>query len=68
MRPGRKRPSVPQKKNFLLLLEKARTLDEKVQEEFIAARDYEGLDAYILRHLMGADAGKGKKKQQPERK
>ncbi len=38
---------------FLHLLEKVRTLDSKVEKQYIAERDYEGLDAYILRHLLG---------------
>ncbi len=38
---------------FLNLLEKVRTLDKKTEQEFIAARDYEGLDFYILQHLTG---------------
>ncbi len=42
------------KDNFGLLLEKVRTLDEKRVEQLIGERDYEGLDAFILRHLMGA--------------
>ena len=42
---------------FFLLLEKVRTLDHKLERELIAARDYEALDAYILRHLLGAKKG-----------
>jgi xylose isomerase len=38
---------------FLYLLEKVRTLDRKKEKEFIEARDYEGLDNFILKHLMG---------------
>ena len=41
------------RRTFLHLLEKVRTLDRKVEQEFIAARDYEGLDFYILEHLLG---------------
>jgi xylose isomerase len=41
---------------FKLLLEKSRTLDRKVEKQHIEARDYEGLDAYILRHLLGEKA------------
>ncbi|MDE0635464.1 MAG: TIM barrel protein [Candidatus Poribacteria bacterium] len=41
------------RRTFLNLLEKVRTLDRKVEQEFIAARDYEGLDFYILEHLLG---------------
>ncbi len=38
---------------FLCLVEKARRLDRARVGELIAARDYEGLDALILNHLMG---------------
>jgi xylose isomerase len=38
---------------FLRLLEKVRTLDRKLERQFIDARDYEALDAYVLGHLMG---------------
>lgn len=41
------------KERFLFLLEKVRTLDTKLEQQFIAARDYEELDRYILCHLMG---------------
>ena len=41
------------RRTFLNLLEKVRTLDKGVEQEFIAARDYEGLDFYILEHLLG---------------
>jgi len=34
------------------LVEKVRTLDRKREQEFIKARDYEGLDLFILKHLM----------------
>jgi len=44
------------KETFLLLLEKVRTLDHKVVEQHVSERDYEGLDAYLLRHLLGATA------------
>jgi xylose isomerase len=37
---------------FLYLVEKVRTLDRKKEKEFIEARDYEGLDNFILKHLM----------------
>lgn len=36
---------------FLRLVEKARSLDRTCVSEYIAARDYEELDAYILNHL-----------------
>ncbi len=41
------------RKTFLHLLEKVRTLDTKVERQYIDNRDYEGLDAFVLRHLMG---------------
>ena len=37
---------------FLWLLDKVRTLDAKTEAELIKARDYEGLDRFIMRHLM----------------
>ena len=42
------------RRTFLNLLEKVRTLDRNVEQEFIASGDYEGLDFYILEHLLGA--------------
>ncbi len=41
------------RKMFLRLLEKVRTLHREIERQFIDARDYEGLDFYILEHLMG---------------
>jgi len=41
------------RRTFLNLLEKVRTFDKKVEQEFIKSRDYEGLDFYILEHLLG---------------
>lgn len=38
---------------FNFLLDKVRTLDTALEVQFIAARDYEELDRYILCHLMG---------------
>jgi xylose isomerase len=38
---------------FLALLEKVRTLNRKKEAALIAARDYEGLERYIVEHLMG---------------
>ncbi len=42
------------RETFLNLLEKVRTLDKKVEQQFIESRDYEGLDFYILQHLLGS--------------
>lgn len=44
---------VSSRKTFLNLLEKVRTVDKNIEEQFINARDYEGLDFYILQHLIG---------------
>ncbi|MBN1589957.1 MAG: TIM barrel protein [Pirellulales bacterium] len=38
---------------FLHLVEKVRTYDRARERELIAARDYESLELYVLRHLMG---------------
>ena len=43
---------------FLWLLEKVRTLDAKAEAELIKARDYEGLDRLVTRHLMTGDLPK----------
>jgi xylose isomerase len=39
---------------FMLLVEKVRTYDWRRVEEFRASRDYEGLERYTLKHLLGA--------------
>jgi xylose isomerase len=38
---------------FLHLVEKVRTMDQKLVAQFRDARDYEALELYILRHIMG---------------
>jgi len=38
---------------FLHLVEKVRTVDKELERQFIDARDYEALEAYTLRHLLG---------------
>jgi xylose isomerase len=38
---------------FLHLVEKVRSADKELQQQFIDARDYEALEAYTLRHLLG---------------
>ena len=41
------------RETFLALLEVARSIDDAEVEAFRSARDYEGLDQFILRKLMG---------------
>lgn len=38
---------------FQHLVEKVRTYDRKLEQQFIEARDYEALELYVLKHLMG---------------
>lgn len=38
---------------FLHLVDKVRSADRKLEAELIAARDYEGLEAYTIEHLLG---------------
>ncbi len=45
---------------FLHLVDKVRTADKKLEQQFIEARDYEALEAYTLRHLMGVSDGAAK--------
>ena len=56
MRTQRKEQSTKHLSNsrelFLHLVEKVRTLDRKQEEEYVDARNYEGLDMFILEHLM----------------
>ncbi|MBM3241268.1 TIM barrel protein [Candidatus Poribacteria bacterium] len=40
------------RKMFLSLLDKVRTLNKEIERQFIESRDYEGLDFFILEHLM----------------
>lgn len=42
---------------FEHLVAKARSLDTQAEQAFIDARDYEGLELFILRHLMGVGEG-----------
>jgi len=39
---------------FLHLVTKVRGLDRAKERQFVEARDYEGLELFILKHLMGA--------------
>ncbi len=39
---------------FLLLVDKVRSLDQKLIAQYRDARDYEALEWYILQHLLGA--------------
>ena len=41
------------RKMFMHMLDLARSVDEKKVEAFRAERDYEGLELYILEHLLG---------------
>jgi len=45
--------SQEQPRTFLHLVEKARTLDAKLVQQFRDARDYEALELHVLKHLMG---------------
>jgi xylose isomerase len=38
---------------FLHLVQKVRTLNRNVERQYIEQRDYEGLELYVLKHLMG---------------
>jgi xylose isomerase len=38
---------------FLHLVEKVRTFDHDVERRCVEARDYEALEAYVLKHLLG---------------
>jgi xylose isomerase len=38
---------------FLALVDKVRSLDRNTERQLIEARDYEGLEIFILRHLLG---------------
>jgi xylose isomerase len=38
---------------FLALVQKVRTVDQKLVQQYRDARDYEALELYILKHIMG---------------
>lgn len=38
---------------FKLLLEMSRSVDEKIIEQYVGDRDYEGLDLFIMKHIIG---------------
>jgi len=38
---------------FLLLVDKVRSYDRKLEKQFIDNRDYEGLEMHVVKHLMG---------------
>jgi xylose isomerase len=38
---------------FLHLVEKVRSYDRNLERQHVEARDYEGLELYVLKHLMG---------------
>jgi xylose isomerase len=42
------------RRTFLLLVEKARSFNEKEAQRLIADRDYQALDQLVLEHLLGA--------------
>ena len=50
---------------FLHLVEKVRTVDRELERELIEARDYEALDAYTLRHLLGVSKERAMNSQLP---
>jgi len=54
-------PAVEHLKNsramFLYLVEKVRSLDQKLVQQYRDDRDYEALEFYILRHLLGQRNG-----------
>jgi xylose isomerase len=41
------------RRTFLHLVDKVRSGDGRLVQQFRDARDYEALDAYLLAHLMG---------------
>jgi xylose isomerase len=41
------------KEIFLQLVEVSRRIDRQEWQSYVAARDYEGLELFILRNLMG---------------
>jgi len=41
------------RRTFLLLVEKARSFDEKAAQKLIADRDYQALDQMVIEHLLG---------------
>src|SRR5262249_25685244 len=47
---------------FLDLVEKVRTVDKTLVEQFVSARDYEALEAYTLEHLMGVPTKPAKRR------
>jgi xylose isomerase len=38
---------------FLALVDKVRSFDRAAEARFVAERDYEGLEMFVLRHLLG---------------
>jgi xylose isomerase len=38
---------------FLHLVDKVRSWDRKLEQQFVDARDYEGLELAVMKHLMG---------------
>ncbi len=44
---------------FLAMVEKVRTLDREQEAGFIAERDYEGLERFVVNHLLGVGPSEG---------
>ena len=38
---------------FLHLVDKVRSFDREIEKQCIEARDYEALESYVLKHLLG---------------
>ena len=38
---------------FLHLVDKVRSFDRDREQQYIAARDYESLELYVIQHLLG---------------
>ncbi len=53
------------RETFLHLVEKVRSVDRELEQKLIDARDYEALDAYTLRHLLGVSDGSAADSQLP---
>jgi len=45
---------VNSRRTFLLLVEKARSFNEKTARKLVADRNYQALDQMVIEHLLGA--------------